>query len=322
MANNMSNFEAKTKRIAQSLDVDEGDFAAEIKDRRVSALLNNQVASEILASRRVTGLNTGFRRLDETIGGLRSRTCTILAGATGMGKSLLGLNILVNLAKDGYKVCYFDLENGPYESFERILRVWYALPKDWFEDSAHKADIEHMRRGLTNIEYYSHEDLYDLGLGKRNLGLILELIQKGAGNGVRVFLVDPLQAFEAGARDAHALFSQQGLIVRRLKEVAQTLDLVVIVCHHLRKSQRSGDWVGDIEEIEDIKYRIPTLEDVKGSSKIADFATGVWGMVRMVGALEYQDRGKTIVRVLKNRSGRLGDVRLFFEEETLIFQEV
>ena len=47
----------------------------------------------------ITGLSTGFARLDDAIGGLQSPDLIILAGRPGMGKTALATNVAVNVAK-------------------------------------------------------------------------------------------------------------------------------------------------------------------------------------------------------------------------------
>ena len=46
-------------------------------------------------------LPTGFINLDADLGGIGRDACTVIAGSTGMGKSLLATQILINLAKNG-----------------------------------------------------------------------------------------------------------------------------------------------------------------------------------------------------------------------------
>ncbi len=50
-----------------------------------------------------TGLNTGFRDLDELLGGLQPENLVVIAARPSMGKSTLALNIATNVASLGEK---------------------------------------------------------------------------------------------------------------------------------------------------------------------------------------------------------------------------
>lgn len=287
-----------------------------LPDSIASLARDTAFVGEVLDPNRMAGHSTGYGELDKIVGGVRIRTLTVLAAATGIGKSMLGLNILANLVKDGCKACYFDLENGAHESFERILRIWYGITKEDFRNLSEDKILE-MAEGPSGLSYFSHDKLYAAGFADDPIKVISSLIQNGVANGVSYFLVDPLQAFDVGGEDK---FYQQGKVVQKLKELAQDLSVAIIVCHHTRKTQSGGSgWVERVEDISETKYRLPTIDDLRGSGKIADFATDVWGMMRAAAAPTKEGRRATFVRILKNRSGERGDVVLQFDEDTLIY---
>ena len=67
------------------------NFLAKIKDRIVEHRKN---PGEI----RISGIATGFEKLDEIVDGLQGGHLVILAGRTGMGKTYVALNLLKNIA--------------------------------------------------------------------------------------------------------------------------------------------------------------------------------------------------------------------------------
>lgn len=264
------------------------------------------------------GLPTGYKKIDDIAGGIKLGSTTIIAGATGMGKSLLSLNILINMAKSGRKVTYFDLENGSEVSKKRILKAWYGLKEDFFADKGNADNaLEMLLDTEESMEYWNHEELYKWGLTEKGISLIVEMIKTSKSE---VFLIDPLQALETKADNQ--LYQEQGVITRKFKEIAQEKGKAILICHHVRKSTSGGGvWVDDIDDVEGIKYRLPTLDDLRGSGKISDFATDVWSMVRTASSPTKEGRGKTLLRILKNRVGSTGDVKLFFDEDTLQFRQ-
>lgn len=297
----------------------------EISDIRIDGAVSSQDdiygADDVEQVFDFKGESTGFPAIDKLIGGLRSRTCTILAADTGMGKSLLAIKILTNIAKRGVKVCYFDLENGKATSLPRIVGIWFGLKTTWFRDNANKKEMVDKAKELTNFAYFSHEKLYPLGFADQGYELVMKMIDKLAKSGVKVFLIDSLQNFEmmVSKREAKNIHD---VIIKKLMEFAQERDVSILVCHHSRKSESgAGTWIKDIGDARKVMYKMPTLDDIKGSSGIVQTASDVWGLVRTKHASIERDQGNSILAVLKNRNGREGFVELYLDTSTLEFEE-
>ena len=272
-----------------------------------------------------SGLSTGFSELDRISGGLKKGQLVILAGSTGMGKSILGLSILTRIAKSGIPTCYFDLENGKEESYKRILKTWYGLRSDFFLDEKNKSATQVMLQEVENtLDYWGLEDLYSFGYQAEGWRALEKIIRNGGRSREykpRVVVIDPLQALETSDDPGKSLL-EQGNITKHFKELAQKLGITIIICHHLRKTQYTGgDYVTSLDDVSQVKYRIPTVEDLKGSSKIGDFAQGIWGLVRIKDSTNKTERSRGLLRELKNRNGLSGDIKLFFNEDTLSFSD-
>lgn len=286
----------------------------------------NDVVSQLFARGRLIGLPTGFHTLDNYCGGLRDGTATLLVASTGVGKTILALNILVSLLKSGTPCAYYDLENGETETLSRLLAIWFALPQDYFLDTSNQTDAESKVEEITeNLTYWSDDDLQRFETKElKGVDLILklmrvELFQKKT----KFFLIDPLQALETSL-DAQYSYNEQGDIVKKFKQFAQHNKVPIMLLHHMRKPTAGSGQKMKAEDIDDPQendYYLPTLESIKGSSKITDTATDVWGMARSYGSSLEPDQGKTILRILKSRSGKRGDVKLNLDLTTLTFLE-
>lgn len=62
------------------------------------------------AGRGLPGVPTGIATLDEVLGGLRPKTLNLIAGRPGAGKSAVGVEIAINIARQGRGVAFFSLE--------------------------------------------------------------------------------------------------------------------------------------------------------------------------------------------------------------------
>lgn len=66
-------------------------------------------------------IKTCFYKIDEIIGGLEQGDVTIIAARPACGKSAFATQILRNVAKQGYKVGYFNLEMRESQIYERFV---------------------------------------------------------------------------------------------------------------------------------------------------------------------------------------------------------
>lgn len=90
----------------------------------------------------IPGLPTGFKKIDEILGGLQKTDLIILAARPGVGKTAFALNIAKNAALDGAKVMVFDLEMSDVQLGQRVLsmtsnvsmeklKLGTVEPEDW-----------------------------------------------------------------------------------------------------------------------------------------------------------------------------------------------
>lgn len=291
----------------------------EVAGKPLGERISQEVVDKLFDKDRVIGYSTGYAGLDAIVGGLKAGSLTIIgAGTSGMGKSVFGINLLVNLNREfKLPVCYIDLENGVLESLERIVKIWHgdALPEDFFRRNF-KDDVLRMSDDFKTFSYFSHEDI-----GESSRQKIVKLVNYHAMRGFKVFLIDPLEVIPAEDGDVDQM-REESLVVKNLKDLAQEKGLVILLLHHIRKISSGGDaFIKSIHEVEPPKMRIPVMDDFKGLGKTTDLATGVWVIVRMNASKSEKEKSKTLLRVLKNRFGDLGDVYLQYQAQTLRFVE-
>lgn len=275
------------------------------------------IIDRIFDKGRLQGYKVSIPPLNDLIGGIRLGTLTILAGSTGMGKSLVSLNIANDLVNAGVPVFYADLENGAEETIERIIRIKHGLPEEYFRDETNKEDNLSKIKQLDCFDYMTHSFLEVIQYERLGIKAFLSLLQVQVDSGAKVIFIDPLQALERENNKDNA-YNEQGQLVKELKEFAQRNNVAVIVNHHIRKSISSnGQFVMDLDDEIVVKYRIPNIDDLRGSGKITDYATDVWAVVRKAGATDKVEKGKMLFRVLKSRRKSVGDCKLWLNVDTL-----
>jgi|9_EtaG_2_1085328.scaffolds.fasta_scaffold03532_9 replicative DNA helicase len=68
-------------------------------------------------------IRTKINALDNIIYGFDPQTITIVAGRPSMGKTALGLNLLLNISKQGFRVPFFSLEMSFNQLVTRLLAI-------------------------------------------------------------------------------------------------------------------------------------------------------------------------------------------------------
>jgi len=97
-------------------------------------------------------VTTGLKHLDSLIcGGFPDRTVVLFSGSSGAGKTLFGLNFLLDGASRGEKCCYISFS----ESEEELLRA-----SDGIES------LKHVRKCINKTFYIKHIDLEKHTLAK------------------------------------------------------------------------------------------------------------------------------------------------------------
>lgn len=252
----------------------------------------------------VKGIPTGLATLDQEIGGLQGGHLYVLVAETGMGKSIMGINIHVSLAKAGISSCYIDLENGAKATLKRFAMI-YGLKDKFFFTQENKDKAQKIYEELDPfVTYYDQQELSPIigsTTGIAAAKKVAELIKAEHAKGSKFFTIDPLGMLEPVKTGEH---NETGNIVNIFKNLSQELNVPILIQHHLSKpNDRKSKKVEDVHETAPAVYRIPTIHDVIGTSKITNTATDVWAMVRQKDDPDRANKSKVLLKILKAREG-------------------
>jgi replicative DNA helicase len=250
-------------------------------------------------------ITTGFPSLDSMLGGgVRRGDLIVLFGDAGVGKSALALAMALRSTAAGQSVAYLTAEMSTARVMERALAIEGRVRVDdlrrgGLDDVAHSgvaaAAIALRRRSPL------FEDLRDAGIDGVSDFLARQL-------GVDITIVDPIQALTRGSAP---LEEEVADIARRLKELAMRRSTVMLAVSGMRESA-----LGRTE-------MRPTLRDLGGFGALRHHADIVLGLFREE---LYQPsphiEGATELGVLKNRSGPVGLVDLYFYKQWLRFEDM
>ncbi|MBW1605001.1 replicative DNA helicase [Lactobacillus sp. Sy-1] len=261
----------------------------------------------------VTGLSTGFKRLDDITTGLHGGELIILAARPAVGKTAFALNVAQNVAtKSDKTVAIFSLEMGAEQLVNRMICAEGSI------------DANHLRTGnLTNDEWnnlvvamgsLSNASVYiddTPGIRMSEIRAKSRRLAKEKGN-LGLIVVDYLQLIEGGNRENRQ--QEVSAISRQMKKLANELEVPVIALSQLSRG---------VEQRQDKR---PVLSDIRESGSIEQDADIVAFLYRddyyerdgddadSNGGQEdgNNDIGEVEVIIEKNRSGARGTVKLLF----------
>ncbi len=272
---------------------------------------------EELADRRelVTGLPTGYVRLDRMTSGLQKGDLVILAARPSMGKTALALNIAQNVAIGGHAgVGIFSLEMSAEQLFFRLVA------------GLGRVDSRKLRTGRLNAEEWervthavdtlvSSPIFIDDTPGVTPMEVRSKARRLKAEHDIGLLVLDYLQLMRFDRR-VESRQQEISEISRSMKAVAKELQIPVLCLSQLSRApdQRTGD------------HR-PQLSDLRESGAIEQDADVVLFIYRPEvyekdpqKIAEKDLEGKAEVIVAKQRNGPIGSVPLYFVKEFTRFE--
>jgi replicative DNA helicase/ribosomal protein L37AE/L43A len=296
-------------RKAKTVRSEEGENILPISDF-------NETLRKLLLEGEHYGIPTGYSKLDEIVGGLRKGRLIVISGDTSVGKSSLSCNIGLNLAVMKYPVFYFSLEMPPLDIAKKILMLKAKLSGDDLKEIKDPSEIlERIDKTLLEFKGEKPGDglplyLYN-GSGYVKLKVLIECgrIAKEEYN-CQAIIVDHLQYFVEGKIDRT---SETAYLVRGIKLLARELDLPIILLSHVHRHDKVKKGKG---------IYIPSLSDLKDTSGTEQDADQVIFVCRNNENEDKVEREKAIIKVAKNRDGRVGaSISMVFNENIGTFIE-
>ena len=249
----------------------------------------------------VTGVPTGYAKLDEMTSGLQGGDLIIIAGRPSMGKTALALNIAEHVAVDnGLPVAIFSMEMSATQLAMRMLgsiarvdqhkmRTGRLNDKEW-------GDLSEAMGKLHETPIYIDEGgaLTSLEVRARSRRLKRQYSKLG------LIVIDYLQLMAASSQGENRA-TEISEISRTLKAMAKELDVPVIALSQLNRA------------LEQRPNKRPQMADLRESGAIEQDADVILAIYRdEVYNTETPEKGKAEVNILKQRNGPIGLVPLTF----------
>lgn len=288
----------------------------------VAEFLENLVKIREQGSR-ITGLQTGFRHLDNITAGLQKGDLVILAARPSVGKTAFALNLALNTARWNKEnkagAAIFSLEMPATHLMARMLAAQSSV------------DNKYLRTGYLNDEQYNNLNAAASILSRLNIFIddssvvtmtdIFAKCRKLKSEGtLDIIIIDYIQLITGRGKSDNRQ-QEVSEISRGLKQLAREMEVPVIALSQLSRS---------VEKRDD---KMPQLSDLRESGSIEQDADIVMFLYRED---YYKDREKqddiepviespektVIVKISKHRNGALAELEMKFNPSISKFYDV
>lgn len=257
----------------------------------------------------VTGVPTGYEKLDEMTSGFQRSELIVIAGRPSMGKTAFCLNIARNAAGTGVPVGVFSLEMAAYQLAMRLLCAEAKV-------DAHKVrtgrlpDREWQRLGYAAGNLSEMPIFIDDSPALTVLEIRAKARRLAAEHNIGMLIVDYLQLVK-GPAGAESRTLEISMISQSLKALAKELNIPVVALSQLSRAveSRGGD-------------RRPILSDLRESGAIEQDADVVLFIYRPEVYAPAEVEGVAEVIIGKQRNGPTGTVKLKFLKEYVTFVNI
>ncbi|APG64561.1 replicative DNA helicase [Tenacibaculum todarodis] len=267
----------------------------------------------------MSGLATGFTKLDALTSGWQPSDLVIIAARPGMGKTAFVISMAKNMAIDfGHGVAVFSLEMSSVQLITRMISSETGLTSE----KLRKGNLEPHEWEQLNVKVKKLSDapifiddtpslsIFDLRAKARRLV---------SQHNVRIIVIDYLQLMTAGGKAGGNREQEISMISRNLKALAKELEVPVIALSQLSRAveTRGGS-------------KRPLLSDLRESGAIEQDADIVSFIFRpeYYGMTEWDDddhspcEGQGEFIVAKHRNGGLDNIRLKFTGHLAKFSDL
>ncbi|MBU3821431.1 replicative DNA helicase [Flavobacteriaceae bacterium XHP0103] len=295
---------------AKLYEVTQGNIKKSSETAQDLVIQAKKKIEEISNKEGLSGIPTGFTKLDKLTSGWQPSDLIIVAARPGMGKTALTLSMARNISVDlNIPVAFFSLEMSSVQLITRLissetglssekLRTGKLEKHEWEQLNVKVKDLE---KAPLYIDDTPSLSIFDLRAKARRLS---------SQHGIKLIMIDYLQLMTGGSSHSGGNREQEiSMISRNLKALAKELNVPVIALSQLSRAveTRGGS-------------KRPLLSDLRESGAIEQDADIVSFIYRpeyyKIDEWDDEERspteGQAEFIVAKHRNGGLDNIRLKF----------
>ena len=263
-----------------------------------------------------SGIMSKFTDLDSYLGGLHKSDMVVLAARPSIGKSMVALNLALNVAEQGKKVAIFSLEMGIDQVATRLLACHAQVSA--YKIRTRRTSQAEDDRIIHAVGALSDYKIYVDDTPTQSVPMMVSKARQLHLDGELDFIiVDYMQLIEvgrSGSRSGSNRVQEVSEISRQLKAMARDFDVPVLAVSQLSRALEQRD------------NKRPILSDLRDSGSIEQDADVVIFIHRQDRYISQEDwekqnpkreypRNIAELIIAKHRNGPTGEVQLVVNDE-------
>lgn len=268
-----------------------------------------QHLSDVKAQKGITGVSSGYKKLDKMTSGFQNSDFIVLAARPSMGKTALALSIAQSAGAQNACVGFFSLEMSAEQLTLRLLSADSGIPHNHIRNATITSDewleITNSAGRLANMKLFIDDTpmqtIMDIRAKARKLKI---------EHNMQMLVIDYLQLIH-GHKKHENRHQEVSDISRSLKALAKELNIPIIALAQLSRA------------VDSRVDKRPMLSDLRESGAIEQDADVIMFLYRdVVYNKETENANLAELIIGKQRNGPTGTVFLHFQNNLTLFSDV
>lgn len=272
--------------------------------------INSKTLSEIakenkdkyFKDREIKPLHLGFDKLDDMLGCLECGDMIVIGARPAVGKSAFVTQITSNLAKQGKRIGFYNLEMQNKQMYERFVVNESGISLTRLRRAIRFLGDEEERFNKANEVLEKSDNIIITSSGGKTVN---EIRSESKHMGYDIIIIDYLQLLEPDKNYGGNRTAEVGSISRGIKNLAMELNIPIIALSQLNRASEGRE------------TKEPTMADLREAGNIEQDAS----VIMLMWNIDENDKSKKGCKVEKNRQGEIGKLVMRFNGETMRFEE-
>ena len=252
--------------------------------------------------REVKPIYLGFPKLDELLGGLEGGDMIVIGARPAVGKSALVTQITSNLAKQGKRIGFYNLEMQNKQVYERFVVSESGIGLTRLRRAIRFLGDEEERFNKANETLEKAENIVITSGGAKSVN---DIRAESKHMDYDIIIIDYMQLLKADTTYRGNRAAEVGEISRSIKNLAMELNIPIIALSQLNR----------VSEMKETKE--PTMAELREAGNIEQDAS----VIMLMWNLDNEDKTKKGCKVEKNRQGNTAKVVMKFNGDLMRFEE-